>query len=74
MCSYYVLYVFFKYKTHINGSNKTLDFLVRIKIDNKSKANLYKYIYIYIYIHMLFTNKVEQNILNFLFDSLSVLI
>ena len=36
---------FFKYKTHIYGSSKTLDFSVRIKIDNDQKPN---YIYIYI--------------------------
>ena len=43
MCSHYVLCVFFKYKTRIHGSNKTLDFSVRIKIDNESKAKLYIY-------------------------------
>ena len=44
MCSHYVLCVFFKYKTHIHGFNKTMNFSVRIKIDNESKPKLYIYI------------------------------
>ena len=42
--SHYILCIF-KYKTHMHGSNKTLDFSVRIKTNNESKAKLYIYIY-----------------------------
>ena len=40
----------------MHGSNKTLNFSVRIKTNNESKANLY----IYIYIFLLFTDKVGK--------------
>ena len=44
----------------MHGSNKTLDFSVRIKTNNESKAKLYIYI-----LFLLFTDKVEQNIHKF---------
>ena len=43
----------------MHGSNKTLDFSVRIKTNNESKAKLYIYIYI---LFLLFTDKVRKNI------------
>ena len=62
-CVHIMYFTFLKkYKTHIHGSNKTLDFSVRIKIDNELKAKLYIYIYI---LFLLFTDKVEKNIHKF---------
>ena len=42
----------------MHGSNKTLDFSVRIKTNNESKAKLY-------ILFLLFTDKVGQNIYKF---------
>ena len=60
MCSHYVLCVLKKYITHIHRFNKTLDFSVRIKIDNESKPN-----YIYINYFYFFRIKLSKIFINF---------